>query len=58
MSKKFDNWNDVKKSIEAKSQIAGFEVLSQDDLRASPEGNCEKIISNETQKVNKAVGDE
>lgn len=58
MSKKFDNWNDVKKSIEAKSQIAGFKVLPQDDLRASPEGNCKSIVSNKTQKVNKAVGDE
>ena len=39
-------------------KLLGFEVLPQDDLRASPEGNCKSIVSNKTQKVNKAVGDE
>ena len=35
-----------------------FEVLPQEDLRASPEGNCKSIVSNKSQIVNKAVGDE
>lgn len=39
-------------------KLFGFEVLPQEDLRASPEGNCRGILSNKSQKVNKAVGDE
>ena len=39
-------------------KLFGFEVLPQEDLRASPEGNCKSIVSNKSQIVNKAVGDE
>jgi hypothetical protein len=35
-----------------------FGFLPQEDLRASPEGNCTTIIAVETSNVNMAVGDD
>ena len=97
MSKKFDNWNEVKKHTEHINNIPqfksreiyhvkigeniGFEQSGKgddfenlrkklDDLMfdgdftppnksaGRPEGNCKAILSEKSQKVNKAVGDE
>ena len=52
---KKDEFENLKKQF---GKLLGFEVLPQEDLGASPEGNCKGIVPTQNQKVNEAVGDE
>ena len=52
---KKEDFQNIKKAL---GRLLGFEVLPQEDLRASPEGNCRGIIPQTSQEVNKAVNDE
>ncbi len=50
---KKDDFESLKKQF---GSLLGF--LPQEDLRASPEGNCADIVTAQTSNVNKAVGDD
>jgi len=52
---KKDEFENLKKQF---GKLLGFEILPQEDLGASPEGNCKSIVPTQNQKVNEAAGNE